>query len=87
MKTVLQELIKIIEDHRDYCKGNEKDDLRVRKAYSDIICALEDFNLLEKEKQQIINAYYSGFDNGREVSVGNDDEMIEAEDYFNNTYK
>ena len=40
----------------------------------------------EMEKQQIINAYDAGFENATEVSVGSDDEIVEAEEYYNNTY-
>lgn len=58
MKTAMQELIDIIKNHADTCKG--KDRLRVEKAYRDIVCAIDDFKLLEKEKQQIIEAITYG---------------------------
>lgn len=40
----------------------------------------------EMEKQQIIDAYDAGFENATEVSVGSDDEIVEAEEYYNETY-
>lgn len=59
MKTAMQKLIEIIEQHAENYIG--RDDLRVKKAYRDIICAIDDFNLLETEKQHIIDAYKEGY--------------------------
>jgi hypothetical protein len=53
-KTPMQELIEIIKNHAETYKG--KEELRVKKAHLDIICAIEDFKLLEKEKQVIEDA-------------------------------
>ena len=58
MKTAIQELIGIIKEHRD--SYTCKEDLRVKKAFGDILCAIDDFKLLEKEKQQIQQAYNIG---------------------------
>jgi hypothetical protein len=71
-KTPMQELIEIIKNHAETYKG--KEELRVKKAYLDIVCAIEDFNLLEKEKQLIVNTFIDGEVNcGRQL----------AKDYYN----
>lgn len=58
MKTVLTELKEKIEE-----ESLKISDLRIRKIYLDVSCIIDDFNLLEEEKQQIIEAYDSGFKN------------------------
>ena len=70
MKTPMQELIEIIKNHAETYKG--KEELRVKKAYLDIVCAIEDFNLLEKEKQEYENAYYQGFSDKTNDIYGKD---------------
>lgn len=75
MKTAMQELKEIIEEHRDNYKGKET--LRVKKAFGDILCAIDDFKLLEKEKQQIIDAVNSQRQLGWEEK---------GEQYYNETF-
>lgn len=79
MKTATQELIEIINKHADTYKG--KEELRAKKAYRDIVCAIDDFRLLEKEKQQIIDAYNDGGEKGFNEFGEN------AEQYYNETFK
>lgn len=82
MKTAMQELIEIIKEHRDNYKGKEV--LRVKKAFGDILCAIDDFKLLEKEKQQIIDAVKYGFLDATKPSSSAD---IYFDEYYNKTFK
>ena len=49
MGTPINKFLTIINEHADSYKGKEQ--LRVKKAYLDIDCCVQDFNLLELEKQ------------------------------------
>lgn len=71
MKTVLQELIEELNREIDNC---ERNGLQYRGIYLDARWKAE--NLLEKEKQQIFEAYDSGFENPK----------ISAEEYYNQNY-
>jgi len=75
MKTAMQELIIILKEHADLTQN-----LRVKQAYLNSICAIEDFKLLEKEKQQIIDSANHGVD-------FKNSPFKNAEDYYNETFK
>jgi hypothetical protein len=82
--TALQELIKWFNERPEYDKSSEGYDI-IEKTKE----------LLNKEKQQIINAYCKGFEisaEGWNGEYGIDDfnklsEEIKAEQYYNETYK
>ncbi len=48
METPIKKILRITNEHADTYKG--KEELRVKKAYRDIACAIEDFHLLKEEK-------------------------------------
>ena len=67
MKTALQELIEIIQKDIEKIELSNSfkskiEKLLALKSYKDIICIIDDFNLLQKEKQQVIEAFYDGKD-------------------------
>ena len=67
MKTALQELIEIIQKDIEKIElsnsfKSKREKLLALKSYKDIICIIDDFNLLQKEKQQVIEAFYDGKD-------------------------
>ena len=49
MQTPINKFLTIINEHADSYKGKEQ--LRVKKAYRDIACCIQDFKLLELEKK------------------------------------
>lgn len=53
MKTPINKFLTIINEHADGYIG--KEELRVKKAYRDIACCVQDFKLLELEKQFVID--------------------------------
>lgn len=57
--TPLQLLIAIINDHAENYNG--KENLRVKKAYLDIICAIDDFDLLNIEQKALEAEYDKGY--------------------------
>ena len=66
-KTALQELVEIIQEDIEKIELSnsfkpKREKLLVLKSYKDIICIIDDFNLLQKEKSQIIEAFYDGKD-------------------------
>ena len=66
-KTALQELIEIIQKDIEKIElsnsfKSKREKLLALKSYKDIICIIDDFNLLQKEKQQVIEAFYDGKD-------------------------
>lgn len=73
--TPLQQLINIIKDHAETYKG--KENLRVKKAYLDIICAIDDFNLLEIEQKLFKSKYDEGYSDGQH-DYGNHEIMWEG---------
>jgi len=83
--TPMQELIEIIKNHAETYKG--KEELRVKKAYLDIVCAIEDFKLLEKEKQVIEDAWESGNENITYDENYGYDRTETFQDYYNQKFK
>ena len=53
MVTPINKFLTIINEHADGYKG--KEELRAKKAYRDIACCVQDFKLLELEKQFVID--------------------------------
>lgn len=88
--TALQELIEIIQKDIEKIElsnsfKSKREKLLALKSYKDIICIIDDFNLLQKEKEQIKNSYLEGDSNccGCYDFLTNED----AEQYYNETYK
>ena len=52
METPMQKLIILLQEYAD-----STENLRVKQAYLNSICAIEDYKLVEEEKQMILNAY------------------------------
>ena len=52
METPINKFLTIINEHADGYKGKEQ--LRVKKAYRDIACCVQDFKLLELERHFVI---------------------------------
>ena len=75
MKTALQELIEMMNDAKE--KGFEN--LNWLKIIST-------YNLLEKEKQQIINAHFEGWSDAYDYLKDDFSAPRQAEDYYNETY-
>ena len=94
-KTALQELIEIIQKDIEKIElsnsfKSKREKLLTLKSYKDIICIIDDFNLLQKEKEQMINFafnFYYDFSNEMEVPFYKITENKDnAEDYYNKTY-
>ena len=88
MKTALQELIEIIQKDIEKIElsnsfKSKREKLLALKSYKDIICIIDDFNLLQKEKQQVIEAFYDGKD--IDCRFENAVEYYK-ETYYNKTY-
>ena len=79
MKTPMQELIEII-------KKRKEDDDAMPFMYNDRIIELAE-SLLEKEKEQIMNAYSDGLGNGQHFERGDtSDEILDEHRYFERTF-
>jgi len=77
MKTPLQELIDIINEKR---KESDISNTLLR------FCVVEAEKLLEKEKQQIIDAFNNGMNNSEYFFTPNFRECNESEQYYHETY-
>jgi len=52
-----------------------------------MLAIIENENLLEKEKQQIIEAHFNGYENGNDYARTGIGEFKDAEQYYNKTFK
>lgn len=78
-QTAMQEMIKKLEEKRDMWKADGKlSDRQIRGAYVTAILIAKE--LLEMEKQQIIDAYQQGFNNAYFANP------LSKEQYYNETY-
>ena len=76
MKTAMQELIEYFNERPEYDKTSE--------GYEIIQKAIE---LIEKEKEQIMNAHLEGWSDAYDyLKSDSNDEARQAEDYYNQTY-
>ena len=75
MKTALQELIEMMNDAKE--KGFEN---------LNWLTIISTYNLLEKEKQQIINAHFEGWSDAYDYLKDDFSAPRQAEDYYNETY-
>ena len=77
MKTVIQELIEILEDKNHLStQRNNQDDI---DTY--LHCIDEAKKLLQKEKEQIIDTYWDAYKEGQ---ISSD---VTADEYYNQNYK
>ena len=77
MKTVIQELIEILEDKNHLSNPrNNQDDI---DTY--LHCIDEAKKLLQKEKEQIIDTYWDAYKEGQ---ISSD---VTADEYYNQNYK
>ena len=82
MKTTLKILIEKINESIDYVENEqtfntEREKLLTSQAYKNIICMIDDFKLLDKERNMIIDSYADG-----KISVVTGDN-IPYHEYFN----
>ena len=77
MKTALQELIERLADKKDEHEYNTTFDDGIRRGLA--LAIVKATELLEKEREQIENAWLNG--------VGAWDSEMEAEQYYNETFK
>ena len=75
METPMQKLIILLQEYAD-----STENLRVKQAYLNSICAIEDYKLVEEEKQMIIDAY-----NKDSISVA-ENGVRKGEQYYNLTF-
>jgi len=85
MKTAMQELIDNIESSQQRYVDLAKSDKKLKKGVDAILTATTIIKikaklLLEKEKQQIIDAYHSGCSDW-------DNELSNGDKYYNETFK
>lgn len=80
-KTAIQLMIKKLEEKRDMWKADGKlSDRQIRGSY--VIAILVAKELLEMEKQQIIDSYAEGMGH-----YGDANRRSDAEQYYNETFK
>jgi len=85
MQELIDELDKTINELQNINQPTEF--IRGMLGYAHAIKeSINKLNLKEKEKQELCNFYNAGFDNSREVSIGSDDEIIEAQNYYNQKF-
>ena len=74
MKTAMQELIELMESHHK--RGWSY------MTFDFFFNELKEHTFLEKEKEQIMEAYENGWHNG----FGDEPEILNTEEYYNQTY-
>jgi hypothetical protein len=76
MKTAMQELIDLMKSHEARGWGN--------MTFDFFFAQLDEIKALEKEKEQIIDAYENGVGDENERNLSG--QFTNAEEYYNQTY-
>jgi hypothetical protein len=85
-KTAIQLIIKKLEEKRDMWKADGKlSDRQIRGSY--VIAILVAKELLEMEKEQIIESCDIGFDIAWKICKQEKSKYKNAEEYYNKTFK
>jgi hypothetical protein len=79
MQTAMQKLLEILESKILPCDDDNSYVYGMNVAHANLIYNIKN-GFLEKEKEQIIDAYCSGYQDGSTL------EIIQPEEYYNNTY-
>jgi hypothetical protein len=85
MKTAMQELLQILESKILPCDDDNSYVYGMNVAHANLIYNIKN-GFLEKEKEQVIDAYEEGKQNGID-SITNINKYIIGEYFYNETYK
>ena len=77
----MKELLEQCQEYKDMFKGSSQKSVHIRATYHNVMMMIE-HNLLEKEKQIIVDAYTEGY----EVGVMHD-KVTTGEQYYNQTFE